>query len=235
MVTSSASQNRAALSTMTSNTGRNSAGEALMIFKTSAAALCCSSASSRSRVRMPTCFCRSATDGAAIDTLRALGLFACRPLTGCSLPPRCRISPPSGGSRRGSSLSKSWGLCHGKCGFVTLCPLFSQRRHPARALACGPIADLALGAAQQTRWPCCLIRRRLWVGLQAMVQERPVRVERKLSAILAADVAGYSRLMHDDEESTHAKLSVLLADAVNPAIAVHGGRIVKNTGDGFLA
>src|SRR6516165_5648613 len=68
-----------------------------------------------------------------------------------------------------------------------------------------------------------------------MVQERPVRVERKLSAILAADVAGYSRLMHDDEESTHAKLSVLLADAVNPAIAAHGGRIVKNTGDGFLA
>ena len=43
-----------------------------------------------------------------------------------------------------------------------------------------------------------------WVGLQAMVQERPVRVERRLSAILAADVAGYSRLMHNDEEATHA-------------------------------
>jgi|SRR4051812_45708324 class 3 adenylate cyclase len=68
-----------------------------------------------------------------------------------------------------------------------------------------------------------------------MVQERPVRVERRLSAILAADVAGYSRLMHDDEEATHAKLTSLLADAVVPAIAEHGGRIVKNTGDGFLA
>ena len=68
-----------------------------------------------------------------------------------------------------------------------------------------------------------------------MVQERPVRVERRLSAILAADVAGYSRLMHDDEEATHAKLTALLADAVDPAIAEHGGRIVKNTGDGFLA
>jgi TolB-like protein/Flp pilus assembly protein TadD len=68
-----------------------------------------------------------------------------------------------------------------------------------------------------------------------MVQERPVRVERKLSAILAADVAGYSRLMHSDEEGTHARLSALLADAVKPAIAAHGGRIVKNTGDGFLA
>src|SRR6516225_3208199 len=73
------------------------------------------------------------------------------------------------------------------------------------------------------------------VGLRAMVQERPVRVERKLSAILAADVAGYSRLMHNDEEATHAKLTALLTDAVVPAIADHGGRIVKNTGDGVLA
>jgi class 3 adenylate cyclase len=64
-----------------------------------------------------------------------------------------------------------------------------------------------------------------------MVQERPVRVERRLSAILAADVAGYSRLMHHDEEATHAKLTAFLTDAVAPA----SGRIVKNTGDGFLA
>jgi TolB-like protein/class 3 adenylate cyclase len=68
-----------------------------------------------------------------------------------------------------------------------------------------------------------------------MVQERSVRVERRLSAILAADVAGYSRLMHSDEEPTHAKLTSLLMDAVDPAIAEHGGRVVKNTGDGFLA
>jgi TolB-like protein/class 3 adenylate cyclase len=68
-----------------------------------------------------------------------------------------------------------------------------------------------------------------------MVQERPVRVERRLSAILAADVAGYSRLMHHDEEATHAKLTALLADGVTPAISEHGGRIVKNTGDGLLA
>ena len=68
-----------------------------------------------------------------------------------------------------------------------------------------------------------------------MVEERPVRVERRLSAILAADVAGYSRLMHHDEEATHAKLTALLADNVTPAIAEYGGRIVKNTGDGFLA
>jgi len=68
-----------------------------------------------------------------------------------------------------------------------------------------------------------------------MPQEPPSRVERRLSAILAADVAGYSRLMHSDEEATHVKLTALLRDAVAPAIDEHGGRIVKNTGDGFLA
>jgi class 3 adenylate cyclase len=73
------------------------------------------------------------------------------------------------------------------------------------------------------------------LGLRAMAQKRPVRVERRLSAILATDVVGYSRLMHNDEEATHARLTALLADAVEPAIAEHGGRVVKNTGDGFLA
>jgi len=47
-----------------------------------------------------------------------------------------------------------------------------------------------------------------------MVQEQPNRVERRLSAILAADVAGYSRLMHNDEETTHARLTMLLREAV---------------------
>src|ERR1700756_903555 len=68
-----------------------------------------------------------------------------------------------------------------------------------------------------------------------MAKAHPGGVGRRLAAIVAADVAGYSRLMHHDEEATHAKLTALLADAVAPAIADHGGRIVKNTGDGFLA
>src|ERR1700743_2786178 len=75
----------------------------------------------------------------------------------------------------------------------------------------------------------------LWDGFRAMPQGPPSRVERRLSAILAADVAGYSRLMHNDEEATHTKLTALLTDAVAPAVAEHGGRVVKNTGDGFLA
>jgi class 3 adenylate cyclase len=58
---------------------------------------------------------------------------------------------------------------------------------------------------------------------------------RRLTAILAADVAGYSRLMGVDEEGTHDRLQGHLRDLVNPKIAEHRGRIVKNTGDGLLA
>jgi adenylate cyclase len=58
---------------------------------------------------------------------------------------------------------------------------------------------------------------------------------RRLTAILAADVAGYSRLMGADEEGTHDRLKAHLRELVNPKIAEHRGRIVKNTGDGFLA
>src|ERR1700719_2441500 len=58
---------------------------------------------------------------------------------------------------------------------------------------------------------------------------------RRLTAILAADVAGYSRLMGADEEGTHERLRAHLGELVNPKIAEHRGRIVKNTGDGFLA
>src|SRR5215469_15910521 len=58
---------------------------------------------------------------------------------------------------------------------------------------------------------------------------------RRLTAILTADVAGYSRLMGVDEEGTHERLQAHLRELVNPKIAEHRGRIVKNTGDGFLA
>ena len=58
---------------------------------------------------------------------------------------------------------------------------------------------------------------------------------RRLAGILAADVAGYSRLMGEDEEGTHERLQTHLQELVNPKINEHRGRIVKNTGDGFLA
>jgi len=58
---------------------------------------------------------------------------------------------------------------------------------------------------------------------------------RRLTAILAADVAGYSRLMGADEEGIHERLKAHLGQLVEPKIKEHRGRIVKNTGDGFLA
>src|SRR5262245_63128400 len=61
------------------------------------------------------------------------------------------------------------------------------------------------------------------------------RVERRLTAILGADVAGYSRLTGMDEEGTHARLTDHLRTLVDPKMAEHRGRIVKTTGDGFLA
>jgi adenylate cyclase len=57
---------------------------------------------------------------------------------------------------------------------------------------------------------------------------------RRLTAILAADVAGYSRLMGADEEGTHERLKAHLTQLVNPKIKEHRGRIVKNTGDGGM-
>jgi TolB-like protein/Flp pilus assembly protein TadD len=60
-------------------------------------------------------------------------------------------------------------------------------------------------------------------------------MERRLAAILAADVAGYSRLMGIDEEGTHKDLKAHCHDLVEPKIQQHRGRIIKNTGDGFLA
>jgi adenylate cyclase len=58
---------------------------------------------------------------------------------------------------------------------------------------------------------------------------------RRLAAILAADVAGYSRLMGADEEGTHERLRAHRRELVDPKIGEHHGRIVKNTGDGMLA
>src|SRR6202521_1061504 len=68
-------------------------------------------------------------------------------------------------------------------------------------------------------------------GSTALATER---VERRLAAILAADVAGYSRLMGADEEGTHERLKGHLRYLVGPKIKEHRGRVVKNTGDGML-
>ena len=60
-------------------------------------------------------------------------------------------------------------------------------------------------------------------------------MERRLAAILAADVVGYSRLIRVDEEGTLDRLKALRSEIINPKIAEHNGRIVKLMGDGMLA
>ena len=59
-------------------------------------------------------------------------------------------------------------------------------------------------------------------------------MERRLAAILAADVVGYSRLMSVDEVGTIAALKTHRRELIDPVIAAHHGRIVKTTGDGML-
>jgi len=57
---------------------------------------------------------------------------------------------------------------------------------------------------------------------------------RRLAAILAADVAGYSRLVGTDEGGTLQALKAIRAELIDPTIAAHNGRLVKTTGDGLL-
>jgi class 3 adenylate cyclase len=67
-----------------------------------------------------------------------------------------------------------------------------------------------------------------------MNTEGRVRAERRLAAILAADVAGYSRLIGVDEEGTLHRIRSIRAELIDPKIAEHHGRLVKTTGDGLL-
>ncbi len=58
---------------------------------------------------------------------------------------------------------------------------------------------------------------------------------RRLAAIVAGEIAGYSRLMQIDEEGTHGRVKRIERDLIEPSIVEHHGKLVKTTGDGFLA
>jgi class 3 adenylate cyclase len=60
------------------------------------------------------------------------------------------------------------------------------------------------------------------------------RTERRLAAVLAADVVAYARLMGQDEARTHSRLKAIRRELVDPSVKRHGGRVVKSTGDGAL-
>src|SRR5262249_5061464 len=87
------------------------------------------------------------------------------------------------------------------------------------------------GPSADGRGPDVVHNRQESGALGAMSQERDTR---RLSAILAADVAGYSRLMAGDERGTLTRLRAHRMELIDPSIAKHGGRLVKTTGDGFL-
>src|SRR5215470_7393525 len=93
------------------------------------------------------------------------------------------------------------------------------RRAPCRRGRHVPIPSVELGLAR--------------VG-ERVFPVSPERIERKLAAILAADVAGYSRLIGADEEGTLERLKAYRKELIDPKIAEHQGRIVKVTGDGIL-
>jgi TolB-like protein/class 3 adenylate cyclase len=114
----------------------------------------------------------------------------------------------------------------GRIGTGADCALSGTRssRHQRYALTRSP-ADRRARAAAGFRLE--------WLSPLAAGQVMPP--VRRLAAILAADVAGYSRLMGADEEGTHERLQADLRELIEPKIAEHRGRTVKNTGDGFLA
>src|ERR1700730_17754141 len=80
------------------------------------------------------------------------------------------------------------------------------------------------------------------VVMSGRFRDRPLRsqpatttqAERQLAAVVAADIAGFSRLMGADEEGTLAQLKACRRNLIDPGIARHRGRIVKTTGDGML-
>jgi adenylate cyclase len=104
----------------------------------------------------------------------------------------------------------------------------------AKALVTGLLAGGASVAVQLVSPRVARVLRRLRLN-RAGEAANQQRVERRLAAILAADVAGYSRLMTADEEGTHFRLLTHRREVIEPKVREHRGRIVKYTGDGALA
>jgi adenylate cyclase len=104
----------------------------------------------------------------------------------------------------------------------------------AKALVTGLLAGGASVAVQLVSPRVAKVLRRLPLN-RAGEAANQQRIERRLAAILAADVAGYSRLMTADEEGTHFRLLTHRREVIEPKVREHRGRVVKYTGDGALA
>src|SRR5262249_2560561 len=113
--------------------------------------------------------------------------------------------------------------CRSKLAYCKICPISAPVESDNRLL-CAPVEQPSLPGTRRAS------TFRHWRGEFALARER-----RKLSAILAADVVGYSRLMGLDESGTFARLKVSQAERLGPALTRNGGRVVRLTGDGVLA
>jgi adenylate cyclase len=102
-----------------------------------------------------------------------------------------------------------------------------------KACATGLLAGAASLAVQWMAPKAARVLRSFRASRTADAAQKP-RVERRLAAILAADVVGYSRLMNADEEDTHLRFMAYRREVIEPKIREYRGRIVKNTGDGAL-
>src|SRR6516162_11391255 len=106
----------------------------------------------------------------------------------------------------------------------------AQPRHPRRSACHAMTGRAAAHAVVSAGRPCPLSR-----GPAQGRLERVMAATRRLAAILAADVAGYSRLMGADEERTHERLQAHLRDLLDPKIKGLRCSVATNTGDGMLA
>src|SRR6516225_663947 len=174
--------------------------------------------------------------GPPAQPLRPVKLFG---LSGAGA--RAFYEPPlRGGSERGAARgSGQSGVQHNAHAAGGL----PRRARPGRGSKCrrrprlGAAAELrdrtALRRLRCSRRAGGAPRRSLPCGRVAVAMSEE-RLERRLAAILAADVAGYSRLIGSDEEDTLARLKAHRRELIDPKIGEHRGRIVKTTGDGIL-
>jgi|SoiMethySBSTD1v2_1073268.scaffolds.fasta_scaffold307313_2 class 3 adenylate cyclase len=111
-----------------------------------------------------------------------------------------------------------------------------------KRLGHGRRSGVHFGALESRRWPPGRVvapysppqfSLALWLRFEEAMW-RNANTERRLAAILAVDVAGYTKLMALDEAGTHARLKALRREQVDPAVKRHGGRVVKAMGDGVL-
>jgi TolB-like protein len=113
----------------------------------------------------------------------------------------------------------------GSLGWSPLALGLCAGRHFVAKSAAGrlPVAPLCVAIIKVLKW------------LRLLTNLAQMAATRRLAAILAADVAGYSRLIGADEQGTLVRLRAIRTELIEPSIAAHNGRIVKTTGDGLLA